>query len=172
MPIMNIFKNSGYYWGFGALCGYFVNHPYFTNPEPTQVYVALGFFVVRSFLPRPAHSFSCATNTGFLVAEHTCTRVPLLTCFSLQLCEIGNLISHIQLRNLRPPGTTVRRIPRGFLFELVSCPNYTCEILAWVCFSFMTQSVAGMCSPSLLLSVHEHTALMDLVRGLTSCLCV
>lgn len=104
MPIMNIFKNSGYYWGFGALCGYFVNHPYFTNPEPTQVYTALAFFV---------------------------------------LFELGNLISHIQLRNLRPEGTTVRRIPRGFLFELVSCPNYTCEILAWVCFSLMTQSVAA-----------------------------
>merc|ERR1711879_188755 len=77
MPIMNIFKKSGYYWGFGALCGYFVNHPYFTNPEPTQVYTALAFFV---------------------------------------LFELGNLISHIQLRNLRPEGTTVRRIPRGVLF--------------------------------------------------------
>lgn len=104
MPIMNIFKNSGYYWGFGALCGYFVNHPYFTNPDATQVYVALGLFI---------------------------------------LFELCNFISHIQLRNLRPAGSTVRKIPHGFLFELVSCPNYTCEILAWVAFSFMTQSIAA-----------------------------
>lgn len=60
-----------------------------------------------------------------------------------QVFELCNLISHLQLRYLRPAGTTVRKIPRGFLFELVSCPNYTCEILAWISFSFMTQSVAG-----------------------------
>jgi very-long-chain enoyl-CoA reductase len=105
MPIMNIFKNSGYYWGFGALCGYFVNHPYFSDPNPTQVYVSLAAFV---------------------------------------LFELGNLITHLQLRNLRPANTTIRKIPHGFLFELVSCPNYTCEIFAWVAFSCLTQSIAAL----------------------------
>jgi very-long-chain enoyl-CoA reductase len=56
---------------------------------------------------------------------------------------IGNLICHIILSNLRPPGTTERRIPRGFLFELVSCPNYTFEIAMWICYSFMTRTIAG-----------------------------
>ena len=27
MPLFNIFKNSGYYWFFGAFCSYFVAHP-------------------------------------------------------------------------------------------------------------------------------------------------
>lgn len=53
------------------------------------------------------------------------------------LFEVCNLISHIQLRNLRKPGSTERKIPRGFLFEFVSCPNYTCEILGWVFFSLI-----------------------------------
>lgn len=28
-----------------------------------------------------------------------------------QLCELGNFGTHIALRNLRPPGTRVRKIP-------------------------------------------------------------
>lgn len=58
--------------------------------------------------------------------------------------EIGNLSAHWTLRMLRPPGTKVRRIPRGGLFEFVSCPNYTYEILSWLGFNLMTKSVAGI----------------------------
>ena len=36
-------------------------------------------------------------------------------------------------------GSQERPIPSGFLFDYVSCPNYTFEILAWVGFSIMTQ---------------------------------
>ncbi|BFY99766.1 hypothetical protein BsWGS_02804 [Bradybaena similaris] len=61
--------------------------------------------------------------------------------------ELGNFSVHLALRNLRPPGTTERRIPYGgtnpftWLFSLVSCPNYTYEVLAWLSFSVMTQSL-------------------------------
>ena len=58
--------------------------------------------------------------------------------------ELLNGISHIQLRNLRRPGTRDRGIPTGLLFEYVSCPNYTCEITAWVGFSILTCSIASM----------------------------
>lgn len=52
-------------------------------------------------------------------------------------------MTHIQLRNLRPSGTKKRGIPRGGLFNLVSCPNYTCEILSWVAFSILTGSIGS-----------------------------
>ncbi len=53
--------------------------------------------------------------------------------------EIGNLICHIMLSNLRTrEGSKERPIPKGFLFELVACPNYTFEVFAWVGFSIMT----------------------------------
>jgi len=56
------------------------------------------------------------------------------------LSEIGNLLCHIMLSNMRPKeGSQDRNIPRGFLFELVACPNYTCEVLSWVGFSIFTQ---------------------------------
>lgn len=60
------------------------------------------------------------------------------------LMEMGNLSSHITLRSLRPRGTRVRRIPHGGLFEFVTCPNYTYEIMSWVGFNLMTKTVAGM----------------------------
>lgn len=55
------------------------------------------------------------------------------------LSEIGNLICHIMLSNLRPAdGSKKRPIPTGFLFNYVACPNYTFEVLSWVGFSLFT----------------------------------
>ncbi len=65
------------------------------------------------------------------------------------MCELGNLSIHLALRDLRPPGTKVRKIPfptgNPFtaLFDLVSCPNYTYEIGSWAAFTVMTQCVPG-----------------------------
>jgi hypothetical protein len=36
-------------------------------------------------------------------------------------------------------GSDARATPGGPLFALVSCPNYTAEVLSWVGFSIMTQ---------------------------------
>ncbi|OGM41140.1 steroid alpha reductase family protein [Aspergillus bombycis] len=46
--------------------------------------------------------------------------------------ELANLNSHLVLRGLRRPGTTDRGIPSGFGFNLVTCPNYLFEIMAWI----------------------------------------
>nr|XP_023022267.1 probable very-long-chain enoyl-CoA reductase art-1 [Leptinotarsa decemlineata] len=71
--------------------------------------------------------------------------------YLFQICEIGNLATHILLRNLRPPGSTVRKIPRpdGFplnkMFDLVSCPNYTYEVGSWIGFTLLTSCIpAGL----------------------------
>jgi len=61
----------------------------------------------------------------------------------MQWAELSNLITHINLRNLRPPGTRVRKIPYGYGFNLVSCPNYFFEIVAWIAVVALTQSIAG-----------------------------
>jgi len=67
------------------------------------------------------------------------------------LSELGNLSIHLLLRDLRPPGSTVRKIPfpnsNPFtqLFRFVSCPNYTYEFYAWLSFTVMTQCLpAGL----------------------------
>jgi len=59
------------------------------------------------------------------------------------LAELANGVTHWMLRQLRPPGSKVRKIPRGFLFDYVTCPNYTCEIVAWLGFNVMSQTLLG-----------------------------
>ncbi|KAF2749193.1 synaptic glyco protein SC2 [Sporormia fimetaria CBS 119925] len=60
---------------------------------------------------------------------------PLITYAGTVLYIVGelcNLSTHITLRNLRRPGSTERGIPKGLGFGMVTCPNYTFEIMSWV----------------------------------------
>jgi len=60
-------------------------------------------------------------------------------CIGLYLLgEISNFITHLTLRDLRPPGSTTRRIPYGYGFDLVSCPNYFFETIAWLAISILS----------------------------------
>jgi len=59
------------------------------------------------------------------------------------IAELLNLKTHFDLKNLRPAGTRIRKIPNTVLFSLVSCPNYFFEILSWVGFTLASQSVAA-----------------------------
>lgn len=54
--------------------------------------------------------------------------------------ECVNLAVHLQFAGMRPAeGSKKRDTPSGPLFALVSCPNYTAEVLSWVGFSIFTQ---------------------------------
>lgn len=72
--------------------------------------------------------------------------------YVFQISELGNLSIHLLLRDLRPPGTTVRKIPvpnsniLTKLFNYVSCPNYTYEFGAWLGFTIMTSCLPGILS--------------------------
>ncbi|GAB1525184.1 3-oxo-5-alpha-steroid 4-dehydrogenase [Rhizoctonia solani] len=79
--------------------------------------------------------------------------------------ELSNFHAHLTLRNLRPANNpTARGIPRGYLFEYVSCPNYTFEILAWIAFTFMTKSWASLIfiiagtTPMVIWAIKKHKA--------------
>ena len=59
---------------------------------------------------------------------------PALTYPALALYligELGNLNAHLILRSLRSPGGTERGVPKGLGFDLVTCPNYMFETIAW-----------------------------------------
>lgn len=48
------------------------------------------------------------------------------------------------LAGLRKPGETGYKIPRGGLYELISCPNYFGELVQWIGWAIATWSVAGL----------------------------
>ncbi|KAF7728234.1 3-oxo-5a-steroid 4- dehydrogenase [Apophysomyces ossiformis] len=54
--------------------------------------------------------------------------------------QASNFLTHVTLRNLRPAGTRRRAIPYGYGFDLVSCPNYFFETIAWTAICFLTTS--------------------------------
>lgn len=56
--------------------------------------------------------------------------------------ELGNLANHLTLRGLRSSGGTERGIPRGLGFDLVTCPNYMFETLAWIGIALITWSLS------------------------------
>lgn len=55
-----------------------------------------------------------------------------------------NLWADGVLRALRAPGETGYRVPRGGLYEYVSCPNYLGELLEWTGFALAAWSLAGL----------------------------
>jgi very-long-chain enoyl-CoA reductase len=81
------------------------------------------------------------TSSGYRAAD---LRVVLLGVVVFVLAELGNAKAHRMLRDLRPLGTKERVIPRGFLFERVSCPHYLFEILSWVGFAIVVQTWAAL----------------------------
>ena len=48
------------------------------------------------------------------------------------------------LIHLRKPGETGYKIPRGFLFDYISCPNHFGEIVEWIGFAVMTWALPGV----------------------------
>ncbi|KAN0008611.1 hypothetical protein ACTFIV_000127 [Dictyostelium citrinum] len=94
-----------------------------------------------------SYYWGCTAMVSYFVNHPLYTEAPIERVYlGLALWIVGevfNYICHIQLRNLRPAGSTERKIPRGLLFELVSCPNYTVEILSWIGFSILTQTLTS-----------------------------
>ena len=48
------------------------------------------------------------------------------------------------LIQLRKPGETGYKLPRGGLYERVTCPNYLGELLEWVGFAIASWSLPGL----------------------------
>jgi len=115
MPYRSLARNCAHYWILGGLVlGYSVFSPTYSAVSP----------YIRDTI---------RDDPNFLIA---CTII-------WAAAELANARTHIILRDLRPKGTKTRKIPYGFGFDLVTCPNYTFEILGWIAVSVMTNSYSA-----------------------------
>lgn len=115
-------------------------------------------FLIRGGKPTPLASFSlallfCCYN-GYLQSSYLChyARLPpswtydprFIIGIALFICGmLANIHSDHILRNLRKPGETGYKIPRGGLFEYVSGANFLGEIMEWSGFAIAGWSIPG-----------------------------
>lgn len=136
MPVLNLFRNCLYYYVFAALIAHDV-----LFSQSQQEY--LPFDRVTVYLsryledPRFRYILAVVYNSLHILASAR------LSVILFALFEGLNLYCHLKLRWLRPHGSSGYYLPRGFLFDYICCPNYTTEILSWVCFTWCTRSVAS-----------------------------
>ncbi|KAI8457886.1 enoyl reductase [Phakopsora pachyrhizi] len=60
-------------------------------------------------------------------------------CGLWTFAELSNLKVHLYLKSLRPPGTKIRKLPKGYGFGYVCCPNYLFESIAWFSFGLINK---------------------------------
>ena len=122
MPFLNVFKNSFHYW---LLSGFWLA---FDIYAPKSLYL--------KFLPAQLQQLQF-----FDIARINQLHMWHLFWIMVWLwAEFSNLSTHIILKNLRPAGSRVRKIPHGYGFSApfnLSCPNYYFESLSWFAFCML-----------------------------------
>ncbi|OAA54874.1 3-oxo-5-alpha-steroid 4-dehydrogenase [Cordyceps fumosorosea ARSEF 2679] len=104
-------------------------HKFSANTMPVANVFKNSFFYWASFGLLAALSLYWPRSLAATASE------PALDAVGTALClfgEAGNALVHHYLSTLRPAGSTERKIPAGYGFGLVTCPNYMYEVLAWV----------------------------------------
>ena len=107
---------------------------------------------LRNVVKNSAHYWLlCGVNMGYFIYGPLLANKRHSTFFTFTMCaiwlwsEVENYWSHILLRDLRPPGSRERHIPRGHGFDTfkLSCPNYFFETIGWICVSLFSGSFSG-----------------------------
>ena len=81
-------------------------------------------------------NFGDAYGTGFFLSAHFLIGLPVFIAG-----VVINNYSDSQLINLRKPGETGYKIPTGGFFKYVSCPNHFGEMVEWLGFAMMANSL-------------------------------
>ncbi|OQR86284.1 3-oxo-5-alpha-steroid 4-dehydrogenase family protein [Achlya hypogyna] len=112
------------------------------TPKPMPALVALcafGFNLVNAGLNGASLLRDAAVyDATWLFQPRTILGLALFFC-GMSI----NWVSDEMLIRLRKPGETGYKIPHGFLFEYVSCPNHLGECIEWVGFALMAGNLAA-----------------------------
>ena len=157
MPLFNLFKNCAHYWlSCGLMMGYVTYIPgnwshvnmgvlYFSILLYTVCVSSLFLLFIFIFLFYFCFYFYILFYFYFYLFRFFTSDVYYNNIEQFQtkkkFSEVSNLLTHVNLATLRPVGSTERRIPYGYGFNLVSCPNYFFEILAWAAVTLIIPNI-------------------------------
>lgn len=130
-------------------CGYWVFHYAKRIFETFFVHTfSHGTMPIRNLYKNCSYYWLFAAAVSYFVNHPLFTSPPetrvLFGIVFGMLCQASNLYCHVILTNLRKPGEKGYKIPKGFLFEYITCANYSAEIYGWLGFNIATQSVMGV----------------------------
>lgn len=109
----------------------------------TVMFFAIVFNGLNTFL-QGRYFYSYAGPAGKYSAEWLGTPQFIIGVLIFLIGFVVHTRSDHILRNLRGPGETEYKIPRGWLFRWVSCPNYLGEIIQWSGWAVLTWSYPGL----------------------------
>lgn len=95
---------------------------------------------VSQLLRKCGYYWSTAALMTFYVHKTAKDRSVNLVLLALFLIfELANLYCHVKLRFLRPRGSKDHYVPTGFLFNSITCPHYSMEVLSWMSFAMFVR---------------------------------
>lgn len=116
MPAFNIIKNCAHYWGLSGL--------------------SISIFIFASQSASAIASRNAFTRVLFHTNDWSSTSLAVIIAL-WAFAELSNLKTHIALSKLRSNGSSKYAIPYGYGFNVVACPNYFFEVLAWMAFAIL-----------------------------------
>jgi 3-oxo-5-alpha-steroid 4-dehydrogenase 1 len=113
-----------------------------SNKQMPVILMIFGIFfnVINGYLNgRYLSAFGSAYNLEWLISLSFIIGTFLfISGFMINFYADGVLL------NLRKPGEAGYKIPNGFLYEYISCPNYLGEVIEWFGWSIATWSLPGL----------------------------
>lgn len=103
------------------------------------VFSAIGFNGVNAGL----NGYFLMTFASYPIERFT-SPIMIIGCALFLFGTVTHILSDRILINLRAPGETGYKIPHGYLFKFVSCPNFLGEMLVWTGFALLAWNVAAL----------------------------
>lgn len=138
MPLRNLVKNCAYYWGFAAVISWTILRSNVRINMSIREKVGEWEELLHAF--QDTKDYSHILHLSKSISNHLLYEVSIMPAALFFISELSNLYFHLKLRYLRPPGSRDHFLPHGLVFDKITCPNYTTEILSWMFFAMFTRS--------------------------------
>lgn len=138
MPLRNLVKNCVYYWGFATAISWTVLQSNVRLNMSIREKVGEWEGLLHAF--QDTKDYNHIIQLSRSISNNLLYEVSIMPAALFFISELSNLYFHLKLRCLRPKGSREHFLPRGLIFDKITCPNYTTEILSWMFFTIFTRS--------------------------------